>query len=164
MMGLTIMLQQLLNFLSIELTVMLTAALPIIELRGAIPVGMSLGMSPAHATIISFIGSMIPVPFILFTIRPIFNYLKTTKIFKKLVHKLTDKSLNKSGNIQKYGAWGLLIFVAIPLPGTGVWSGSLAAALLDMRFKWAFPAILVGNIIAAVIIMGLSNEAFKLFG
>ncbi len=158
------MLQQLLNFLSIELTVMLTAALPIIELRGAIPVGMSLGMSPAHATIISFIGSMIPVPFILFTIRPIFNYLKKTKLFKKLVHKLTDKSLNKSGNIQKYGAWGLLVFVAIPLPGTGVWSGSLAAALLDMRFKWAFPAILVGNIIAAVIIMGLSNEAFKLFG
>jgi uncharacterized membrane protein len=158
------MIKELLNFLSIELTVMLTAALPIIELRGAIPVGMSLGMSPAHATIISFIGSMIPVPFILFTIRPIFNYLKKTKLFKKLVHKLTDKSLNKSGNIQKYGAWGLLIFVAIPLPGTGVWSGSLAAALLDMRFKWAFPAILVGNIIAAVIIMGLSNEAFKLFG
>jgi uncharacterized membrane protein len=158
------MIKELLNFLSIELTVMLTAALPIIELRGAIPVGMSLGMSPAHATIISFIGSIIPVPFILFTIRPIFNYLKTTKIFKKLVHKLTDKSMDKSGKIQKYGAWGLLIFVAIPLPGTGVWSGSLAAALLDMRFKWTFPAILVGNIIAAVIIMGLSNEAFKMFG
>ena len=98
---------------------MLTAALPIVGLRGAIPVGMSLGMSPAHATIISFIGSMIPVPFILFTIRPIFNYLKKTKLFKKLVHKLTVKSLNKSGNIQKYGAWGLLVFVAIPLPGTG---------------------------------------------
>ena len=158
------MIQQLLNFLSIELTVLLTAALPIIELRGAIPVGMSLGISPAHATAISFIESMIPVPFILFTIRPIFNYLKTTKIFKKLVHRLTDKSMSKSGKIQKYGAWGLLVFVAIPLPGTGVWSGSLAAALLDMRFKWAFPAIFVGNIIAAVIIMGLSNEAFKLFG
>ena len=132
------MIKELLNFLSIELTVMLTAALPIIELRGAIPVGMSLGMSPAHATIISFIGSMIPVPFILFTIRPIFNYLKKTKLFKKLVHKLTVKSLNKSGNIQKYGAWGLLVFVAIPLPGTGVWSGSLIASLLDMRFKWVF--------------------------
>lgn len=158
------LLNQLLNFLSIELTVMLTAALPIIELRGAIPVGMSLGMSPAHATIISFIGSMIPVPFILFTIRPIFNYLKKTNLFKKLVHKLTDKSLNKSGNIQKYGAWGLLIFVAIPLPGTGVWSGSLAAALLDMRFKWAFPAILVGNLIAALIIMGLSNGVVSVFG
>lgn len=157
------MLQQLLNFLSIELTVMLTAALPIIELRGAIPVGMSLGMSPAHATIISFIGSMISVPFILFTIRPIFNYLKKTKLFRKLVHRLTNKSLNKSGKIQKYGAWGLLIFVAIPLPGTGVWRGSLAAALLDMRFKWAFPAILFGNIIAAAIIMGLSNGVVSVF-
>lgn len=156
--------QPLLNFLSIELTVMLTAALPIIELRGAIPVGISLGLSPIHATLISLVGSMIPVPFILFSIRPIFNYLKTTRMFKKLVHKLTDKSMSKSGKIQKYGAWGLLVFVAIPLPGTGVWSGSLAAALLDMRFKWAFPAILVGNIIAAVIIMGLSNEAFKMFG
>ena len=158
------MLQQLLNFISIEFTVMLTAALPIIELRGAIPVGISLGLSPIHSTLISLVGSMIPVPFILFSIRPIFNYLKTTKIFKKFVHKLTDKSMSKSGKIQKYGAWGLLVFVAIPLPGTGVWSGSLAAALLDMRFKWAFPAILVGNIIAAVIIMGLSNEAFKLIG
>ena len=156
--------QPLLNFLSKEFTVLLTAALPIIELRGAIPVGISLGLSPIHATLISLVGSMIPVPFILFSIRPIFNYLKTTKIFKKLVHKLTDKSMSKSGKIQRYGAWGLLVFVAIPLPGTGVWSGSLAAALLDMRFKWAFPAILVGNIIAAVIIMGLSNEAFKLFG
>jgi uncharacterized membrane protein len=67
--------QTLLNFLSIEFTVMLTAALPIIELRGAIPVGISLGLSPIHATLISLIGSMIPVPFILFTISPIFNYL-----------------------------------------------------------------------------------------
>ena len=163
MIGWTLMIQQILNFLSIELTVLLTAALPIIELRGAIPFGMSLGMSPVHATIISFIGSMIPVPFILFTIRPIFNYLKKTKLFKKLVHKLTDKSLNKSGNIQKYGAWGLLIFVAIPLPGTGVWSGSLAAALLDMRFKWAFPAIFVGNLIAGILIMMLSNGVIGVF-
>ena len=157
--------QPLLNFLSIELTILLTAALPIIELRGAIPVGISLGLSPIHATLISLVGSMIPVPFILFSIRPIFKYLKTTKMFKKLIHKLTNKSLsNNGGKIQKYGAWGLMLIVAIPLPGTGVWSGSLAAALLDMRFKWAFPAILVGNIIAAGIIMGLSNEAFKLFG
>ena len=158
------MIQQLLNFLSIELTVLLTAALPIIELRGAIPVGISLGLSPLHAAILSFIGSMIPVPFILFTIRPIFNYLKKTKTFRKLVHRLTDKSLNKSHKIQKYGAWGLLIFVAIPLPGTGVWSGSLAAALLNMRFKWAFPAILIGNLLAGILIMGVSNGVFKMIG
>lgn len=156
--------KELLNFLSIELTVLLTAALPIIELRGAIPVGMSLGMSPVHATVISFIGSMIPVPFILFTIRPIFNYLKKTRLFKKLVHKLTDRSLNNNGGkIQKYGTWGLIIIVAIPLPGTGVWSGSLAAALLDMRFKWAFPAILVGNLIAGILVMTLSNGVVRVF-
>lgn len=158
------MIQQLLNFLSIELTVLLTAALPIIELRGAIPVGISLGLSPIHAAILSFIGSMIPVPFILFTIRPIFNYLKETKAFRKTVYRLTNRSLNKSHKIQKYGAWGLLIFVAIPLPGTGVWSGSLAAALLNMRFKWAFPAILIGNLIAGILIMGVSNGVFKVIG
>lgn len=159
-----IFIEQALNFLSIELTVLLTAALPIIELRGAIPVGISLGLTPIHATLISLLGSMIPVPFILFTIRPIFNYLKTTRLFKKLIHKLTDRSLNNNGGkIQKYGAWGLILVVAIPLPGTGVWSGSLAAALLDMRFKWAFPAILVGNIIAAILVMGLSNGVIKMF-
>ncbi len=90
--------QTLLNFLSIEFTVLLTAALPIIELRGAIPVGISLGLSPIHATLISLVGSMIPVPFILFSIRPLFKYLKTTKIFKKLIHRITDRSMNGSGN------------------------------------------------------------------
>lgn len=109
-----------LNFLSIELTVLLTAALPIIELRGAIPVGMGLGLSPAHATIISFIGSMIPVPILLFSIRPVFNYMKKTKLFKNMIDKLTTRSLSKSGKIQKYGFWGLILFVGIPLPGTGV--------------------------------------------
>lgn len=152
------------DFLSVEFTVILTAALPVVELRGAIPVGMSLGLSPVHAAVLAFIGSMIPVPFILFTIRPVFNYLKKTKTFRRLVDRITDKSLNKSGRIQKYGVWGLLLFVAIPLPGTGVWSGSLAAALLDLRFKWAFPAIFVGNLIAGILIMLLSNGVVSVIG
>ena len=159
-----LLLKQILNFLSIEFTVMLVAALPIIELRGAIPVGISLGLSPIHSTIISFIGSMIPVPFILFTIRPIFKYLKTTKLFKKLVKKLTDKSMSGSGRIQRYGYWGLFLFVAIPLPGTGVWSGSLAAALLDMRLKWVLPTIFIGNLVAGVIIMILSRGFVSVLG
>lgn len=157
------MFQELTNIISRELTVLFVATLPIIELRGAIPIGISLGLSPLHSTIISLIGSLIPVPFILFTIRPIFNRLKKTKMFKRLVHRLINKSISKSGKIQKYGALGLLIFVAIPLPGTGVWSGSLAAALLDMRFKYAFPAILIGNTIAAVLIMGLSHGVISVF-
>ena len=163
-MGRVVMIKELFGFLSKELAVILTAALPIIELRGAIPVGISLGLSPIHSAILSFIGSMIPVPFILFAIRPVFNALRKTKLFRKVINKLTDKSLNKSGKIQKYGAWGLLLFVAIPLPGTGVWSGSLAAALLNMRFKWAFPAILVGNFIAGVLIMGVSNGVISVIG
>jgi len=158
-----VFLNDILEFLNIELTVLITAAMPIIELRGAIPIGISLGMNPIHATIISFIGSMIPVPFILFGIRPIFNYLKKTKLLKNKIDKITSKTLNNGGKIQKYGAWGLVLFVGVPLPGTGVWSGSLAAALLDIRFKWAFPAILVGNLIAAILIMTLSHGVVKVF-
>ncbi|MFU0799079.1 MAG: small multi-drug export protein [Xylanivirga thermophila] len=156
-------LKQLLEFLSVEFTVMLTAALPVIELRGAIPVGIALGLSPIHSTILSFIGSMIPVPILLFSIRPLFNYLKKTKLFRRLIDKITKRSIGKSGKIQKYGFWGLILFVAIPLPGTGVWSGTLAAALLDMRFKLAFPAILIGNTIAAVLIMLLSSGFVNIF-
>lgn len=152
------------NFFTGEISVILTAALPIIEVRGAIPLGISLGFSPLESLLLSLLGSMIPVPIILFSIRPIFNYLKNTKTLKKLVHKLTDKSLSKSGNVRKYGVWGLLIFVAIPLPGTGVWSGSLIASLLDMRFKLAFPAIFTGNVIAGVIIMILSYGVSSLVG
>lgn len=158
------LIKQLVEFLSIEFTVVLTAALPVIELRGAIPVGISLGLTPIHATVLSLIGSMIPVPFILFGIRPVLNYLKKTKPFRKVAVGITDRSINNNGHkIQKYGAWGLVVIVALPIPGTGVWSGSLLAALLDIRFKWAFPAILFGNIIAAVIIMSISQGFLNIF-
>ena len=155
--------KELFNFLSIEFTVMLTAALPVIELRGAIPVGISMGLSPIHATFLSFVGSMIPVPILSFGIRPVFNHLKKTKVFRNIIDRITTRSFRKSNKIQRYGFWGLILFVAIPLPGTGVWSGTLAAALLDMRFKRAFPAILIGNIIAAIIIMTLSNGVVRVF-
>lgn len=147
-----------------EVAVMFISILPIIEVRGAIPLGISLGLSPIESLVLSLIGSIAPVPIILFTIRPVFNYLKSTNVFKKIVHRLTYRSLSKSGKIQKYGALGLFIFVAIPLPGTGVWSGSLIAALLNMRFKWAFPAIFAGNIIAGTIITILSYGVSGLIG
>jgi uncharacterized membrane protein len=150
--------QQVLEGLGAAPTVLIMSMFPIVELRGAIPVGIALGLSPLHSTILGFLGSMVPVPFILFGIRPIFSYLRQTKLFKGLVDKLTNRSLNNHGHkIQKYGTLGLIILVAIPLPGTGVWSGSLIAALLDVRFKWAFPAILIGNFIAAILIVLLSN-------
>ena len=86
-------------------------------------------MSPIHATVISYIGSMLPAPFILMIVKPIFEYLRRTRFFKEFVKVITEKSLGKSQNIKKYGAYGLLLFVAIPLPGTGVWTGSLIAVL-----------------------------------
>lgn len=154
----------LLGLLSNEFKVMFTAAIPIIEVKGAIPVGIALGMTPIHASFLAFLGSIIPVPIILFTIRPIFNYLKNTRIFKKMINKLIHNSMNKSGNVKKYGYWGLFIFVAIPLPGTGVWTGSLIASLLDLRFKYAFPTIVIGNFIASICIMMLSFGVVNLFG
>lgn len=155
---------EILNFISNEFKVIFTAALPIIEVRGAIPVGIALGMTPIHATLLAFLGSIIPVPFILLTIRPIFKYMKTTKAFRKLINKLTTRSMEKSGNVQKYGYWGLFIIVAIPLPGTGVWSGSLIASLLDMRIKYAFLTILAGNLFASIAIMLLSFGVVTVFG
>lgn len=158
-----LIIREVLNLLTTELAVLLMAALPILELRGAIPVGITLGLSPINAAAISFVGSMIPVPILLFVIRPVFNALKKTKLFKRIVDKLINRSLSKSGRIQKYGAWGLVLFVAIPIPGTGIWSGTLIASLLDIRFKWAFPAILAGNLIAAIIVMGLSSGVVRVF-
>lgn len=150
-------LNEILDFLSVEFTVMFTATLPVIELRGAIPVGISLGLSSIHSTVLSFIGSMIPVPILLFTVRPVFKSLKNTKTFKNIIAKLTRRSLRKSGKVHKYGFWGLILLVAIPLPGTGVWTGTIIAALLNMRFKRAFLAILIGNLIAAIIVMIVSS-------
>lgn len=159
------MISELLSLLSKEMKVLLTAAMPIIELRGAIPVGVAMGMSPLHTAILAFLGSLIPVPFILFTIRPLFNAMKRSKLLCPFVERLTARTLNKSSHkVQKYGAWALIPFVAIPLPGTGVWTGSLAAALLNIRFKWAFPAIVVGNLIAAVAISTLSKGLFNVIG
>lgn len=153
--------KQLLEFLTIELTVLLTAALPVIEVRGAIPIGISLGLSPGKAALISFIGSMIPMPIIFFAVRPVFNYLRSTKMFEKMVNRIIKKSLGKSQNVQKYGAWGLVLFVGVPLPGTGVWTGTLIAALLDIRFKWAILAVSLGNLLAALAVTGLSSSVVR---
>jgi uncharacterized membrane protein len=156
---------EILAFLPKEAIVLVVSALPVIELRGAIPVGISLGMTPLNATLLSFFGSMIPVPFILLLIRKIFDWLGKTKLFHKLITRLTEHSLSKNGKkIQKYGIWGLILVVAIPLPGTGVWSGSLISALLNMPIKRAFPAIAAGNAIAAIAVLAISYGLFNLFG
>ncbi|MGE5632623.1 MAG: COG2426 family protein [Caulobacteraceae bacterium] len=145
-----------------DILIMLVAMVPVLELRGAIPIGIAMGVSPFWSMILSVIGSTIPVPLILLGLRPVFDLMKKVKLIRKVIDRTTIRALRKSDNVLKYGFWGLMIFVGIPLPGTGAWTGSLIAVLLNMRIKVAFPAIFIGNIIAGTIIYILSYTTFSI--
>ena len=121
-------------------SVFIVSMLPIIELRGGMIAAALLNLSLVKGFIICFLGNILPVPFILWFIRKILEWMRNVKCFKKIVKWLDKKVENKKGQIEKYGFWGLVLFVGIPLPGTGAWTGSLIAALLGMKFKKAFPA------------------------
>ncbi len=118
--------------------------------------GPLLGVPVQTAIPLSVIGNIIPVPFILLLITPIFKWMKGTKLFKPMVDKLEAKAMSKSDKIEKYEFWGLVLFVGIPLPGTGAWTGSLIAALLGIKFKKAFPAVILGICMATVIMWFIS--------
>ena len=129
---------------------------PILELRGGMIAASLLGLDLIPSFIICYIGNMIPVPFILLFIRKIFQFLRDKPFFGKVIQKLEIRSMRKSDTVKKYGKWGLLAFVAIPLPGTGGWTGALIAALLDMRIKTSTFVIAVGVFIAGVIMSVVS--------
>ena len=132
--------------------------LPVIELRGSIPVavvgvpGLFEALDPIPAAIVSVIGNMLPVPFILLFIRRILQWMKGTKRLAKIANWIESRAHKKSDRVQRSASLGLLLFVAIPLPGTGAWTGSIIAALLDMRMKYALPAVFAGVLIASVIV------------
>ncbi len=136
-----------------ELLVFLVSMLPIVELRGAIPLGVFFDMNPWMLFLICVLGNMLPIPFIIFLARPIVNFFLRTKILRPVGNWLEEKVRKNSHKVKKYEAWGLFIFVAIPLPGTGAWTGSLLAALMDMRLKTAFPSIFLGVIVAGLIMI-----------
>lgn len=143
--------------ISKEAIVFLISMIPILELRGALLVaGPILGVSVSTAIPLCIIGNIIPVPFILLLITPIFRWMKGTKILKPMVDRLETKAMSKSDKIEKYEFWGLVLFVGIPLPGTGAWTGSLIAALLGIKFKKAFPAVIIGICMATVIMWFIS--------
>lgn len=130
---------------------------PVVELRLGLPYGIALGLDYPLALAAALIGNMVPVPFIIVYIRRIFAWLRRHwSSLDRLITKLEEKAHLKGKTVQKYGPLGLLIFVAIPLPGTGAWTGSLVAALLDMRLKSAVPCILLGVCIAAGIMTALT--------
>lgn len=129
---------------------------PVIELRGAIPAGIATGLSPAAAFVVSVLGNLVPVPFILLLIRRIFDWLRDTKTFGPLIEKLERRAHLKGRLVKKYRVPGLILLVGIPLPGTGAWTGALVAALLDIRLKSAVPAIFAGLLIAGAITLGVT--------
>ena len=138
-----------------ELTVFLLSLMPIIELRGGILAARLLDLQLVPAFFICLIGTLLPTPFILLFINKIFSWMRNTP-FVRLVDRLEAKGRGKFEKINRYKTLGLLIFVAVPLPGTGAWTGSLVASLLHMKIKKSFPAILIGIAIATVIMSLLS--------
>ena len=146
------------------LATLIISMIPVIELRGAIPIGVGLGLSHAEAMGISIIGNMLPVPFIILFIRPIFRWMtrKNGKL-ARLAEKLEAKAEGKWDKIHRYQFFALTIFVAIPLPGTGAWSGALIAAVMNMRLRNALPSILLGVLIAGILVSGITYGFTSIF-
>lgn len=151
--------QALVNFFSntipAELTVFLLSLMPVIELRGGILAAKLLRLQLVPAFFICLVGTLLPTPFILLFINKIFDWARNTR-FVKLVNRLEQKGRSKFDRINRYETLGLMIFVAVPLPGTGAWTGSLAAALMKMDFKSAMLSVACGSLIADVIMCLLS--------
>ncbi len=141
------------SFIGKILLTLLWAMVPVVELRGAIPIGVGVGLPLWISILVSIIGNMLPVPFIILFIRQIFKWMrKVNKTFARIVDKMEEKANKHRDKVTRYGFWGLFILVAIPLPGTGAWTGALVAAMMDLRLKTAMPAIFAGVIAAAVIV------------
>lgn len=138
-----------------EVVIFLVSMLPILELRGGILAAGMLQVDMLRAAVICFVGTILPIPFILLFIRQIFDWMRNTR-FVKFVRRMEEKVEQKSGRIKKYKFFGLFLFVAIPLPGTGAWTGALIAALLGLRFKHALTAIVLGTAAADVLMCLLS--------
>lgn len=145
------------GFLPPELIVFLVSMIPILELRGGMIIASLYGFNLFKAFAICIVGNVIPIPFILWLITPVFRWMERWKIFRPLVEKLEAKATGKkSEKIRKASFWGLLLFVGIPLPGTGAWTGSLIAALLDLDKKRSLVAAILGVLLASVIMALIS--------
>lgn len=147
-------------WLPTEMVAFIVSLLPILECRGGMIAARLMEVPFLKAFLLCYIGNMLPIPFIILFIRKIFDFLRRFKLFAKFIDKLEAKSVKNKDKILRYKSWGLLMFVAIPLPGTGGWTGALMAALLDIRFKRALPIIALGVLIAGFIMSGLTYGLF----
>lgn len=134
-----------------EAALFVVSMLPLIELRGAVPLGLATGMPWYQVLPICYVGNLLPIPFVMIFGVRLIDWLSTLKPFRKVATRYKEKLLSKSGSVTKYERIGLLLFVAVPLPGTGAWSGAVIAALLKMPFRKAFLSIACGVIIAGLL-------------
>jgi len=141
----------------------LVSMVPVAELRVAIPIGVAGGLPVLVSMLIAIVGNLVPIPILIVFTRKVFDWLKTKGKIGAVVDKLEAKAHAKSEIVRKYEWWGLCILVAIPLPGTGAWTGALVAAVLGMRLKKAMPAIAVGVLIAGVIVTMVTYGVTAIF-
>ena len=142
----------------------IVSMIPVIELRGAIPLGVGLGLSHFDAMWVSMLGNMLPVPFIILFIRPIFKWMtRKSEKLGRVVEKLEARAEGKWDKVHKYQFFGLAIFVGIPLPGTGAWTGALIAAVMDMRMRSALPSIALGVVMAGLLVTGITYGFTSIF-
>lgn len=147
---------ELLKGLSQEAVVVILAALPISELRGAIPAAIAFGFDPGKAYLMAFAGNLIPVVPLLFLLEPASAWLRRFPLWKRFFDWLFERTRRKATVVERFEAIGLIVFVAIPLPVTGAWTGCVAATLFKVRFRYAFPAIVIGVALAGCIVLALS--------
>jgi len=143
----------------------LMAMVPVVELRGAIPFGVIEGLSVPTAFILSVIGNLVPIPVLVVFTRKVFDWLRTkSEWLNRMVTKLEEKADKNKEVVEKSEFWGLMILVAIPLPGTGAWTGALVAAMLNMNLKRAMPSIALGVLLAGIIVTTITYGAGALIG
>ena len=144
------------------LYVLFVSMLPVIEVKGAIPLGIARGLQPAATFLTALVGSCLPAPFVILLFKPFLKWLRSLpfKICRAFADWTERHALKRKGKISNTSLIFLFIFVAIPLPGTGVWTGSMIAALLDIRLKRAIPAIWLGNVVASLLLLALGVVVF----
>ncbi len=145
-----------------EITVLIVAALPVSELRGAIPLGMAMGLPLIKVITLSIIGNLLPVIPLLCFLEPVSEKLRHFKLWSSFFEWLFKRTQRKAEIVQRYEALGLALFVAIPLPITGAWTGCVAATLFKVKFRYAFLAIVAGVLIASIIVTSLSLAGSEL--
>lgn len=146
-----------LDFIPVAFRILILAAIPILEQKAAIPVGVIAGLPIWEVYLLTLVGAVIPSPFIIWFIEHIFEFLRRYPLMDKMITKFETKTRGKSDNIQKYKLLGLFMFVAIPLPGTGVWTGSLAAVLLGLNKKSAVLAVFAGAVVCGLLILAFTS-------